>query len=368
MDNIATRLAERLGISTRAAAGEPITVAESAAVPPARSSSREDARALDSIYRALFILETAARQLSLDVWRGDQLLPEIPSIVRQPSLSMTQRAFVAYNVQCLAQRGNAFWKLTRSERMDVVDIELLNPLEVFADLDSKSRRLIYSWRGRRLKADELIHLKLTHQPGEALGLGPVQACISTITGALDMRHYADAWIDRSGRPTGIFSTEQHLTADQAREYKNAANTAFTPGNGVAVLGGGLSYQPTLLAPKELQLLESQEANVVSMARIFGIPARLMLVSPTGGSQTYANLEQDELSFLRYTLMAYLGEIEDAFDQVTARGQTVRFNVDGLLRTDTKTRYEAHKIGIEAGFLSAAEARAIEGLPKLKENR
>lgn len=91
---------------------------------------------------------------------------------------------------------------------------------------------------------------------------------------------------------------------------------------------------------------------------------MLLASLDGGSDTYSNAEQENQQFIRQTLMGYLAEIEDAFTYLTARGQYVRFNVDGLLRSDTNSRYSAHEIGLRAGFLTINEARAIEGLPPL----
>ncbi|MBR1895497.1 MAG: phage portal protein, partial [Pyramidobacter sp.] len=41
--------------------------------------------------------------------------------------------------------------------------------------------------------------------------------------------------------------------------------------------------------------------------------------------------------------------------------TVKFNLEGLLRGDIKSRYEAYQIGINNGFLSPNEARAKEDL-------
>jgi hypothetical protein len=35
------------------------------------------------------------------------------------------------------------------------------------------------------------------------------------------------------------------------------------------------------------------------------------------------------------------------------------NVDALLRPDTKSRYEAHKIALDAGFLTLDEVRELE---------
>ena len=37
---------------------------------------------------------------------------------------------------------------------------------------------------------------------------------------------------------------------------------------------------------------------------------------------------------------------------------VKFNPDALLRTDTKTRYEAHKTALASHFLTIAEVRAL----------
>ena len=83
------------------------------------------------------------------------------------------------------------------------------------------------------------------------------------------------------------------------------------------------------------------------------------------SQTYSNVEQEWLGFTRFTLLSYLRKIEEALTEFTPRGQTVRFNIETLLRTDTRSRYEAHKIAIESGFLTVNEVREIEGLPPLE---
>jgi hypothetical protein len=45
---------------------------------------------------------------------------------------------------------------------------------------------------------------------------------------------------------------------------------------------------------------------------------------------------------------------------------VKANLDAVLRADTKTRYEAHAIGIGSGFLLHDEARDYEDLPPLPE--
>jgi hypothetical protein len=45
---------------------------------------------------------------------------------------------------------------------------------------------------------------------------------------------------------------------------------------------------------------------------------------------------------------------------------MKFAVDGLLRGDVKTRYEAYASGITNGFMTVADARALEDLPPLDD--
>lgn len=81
--------------------------------------------------------------------------------------------------------------------------------------------------------------------------------------------------------------------------------------------------------------------------------------------TYSNIEQDWIGFVRFTLTKYLRKIEEALTTFTPRGQTVRFQISALLRSDTLTRYQAHQIALSAGFMTLNEVRAIESLPPLE---
>lgn len=125
-----------------------------------------------------------------------------------------------------------------------------------------------------------------------------------------------------------------------------------------VLGAGFKYDALQIKPADLQFLETQQFNTTQIARLFGTPASLMLAVVEGNSQSYSNVEQDWIAFTRFTLMAYLREIEEALSSVIPYGNTVRFNVDALHRSDTLTRYQAHQVGIDAGFLTIPEVRAM----------
>lgn len=326
-----------------------------------RRDAGEDPRVLDSVYRALAILEGSISQLTLDRYSRTLGRPRGSAtgmIQRILPPGQTLPGFLGEITQSLAQTGNAWLRTPRDGAPGPVRV--LDPSRCSARIDVATgvKTITYD----TLTVSDVRQLQLTHVPGEPLGQGPIQAWADGLRGAIDAHQYAAQWTKRGGRPTGILTTDQTLSADMAKEWKTAANATMTPEGGVAVLGSGLTYKQCYLTPAELQLLDVRKVNVISVARIFGIPARLMLTSGDGDSKTYANMEQESILFVRHTLMPYMREIEAALSELLP--DDVRFNVDGFLRPDTTTRYAAHKVAIEAGFLTIDEVRAIEGLNPL----
>lgn len=332
----------------------------SGVMPPARSDvatlTDSTAIGLVEVYRAVQIISTAVKQLTLDSWRGDEPVSPKPSAIRKPDASSTLPIFLEQTANSLAITGNAYWRIERDDR-GVRNLTVLNAYDCFPNEDGT-----LGWAGRTkpLQPSEFRHLALMRRPGFHKGLGPIQAARATLQGALDLQNYASEWFHSGDVPSGVLTSDQHLSPDQAKNYKDAWEQRDA--HSVAVLGAGLAYSPVLLSPEDAQFIASQQFTTTAIARLFGIPAHLMLAAVEGSSMTYSNVAQADLTFVRWTLMTYLREIEDAFTEVTPAGQTVRFNVDAILRPDTVTRYTAHTMG--KGFMTLNEIRAIEGLPPL----
>lgn len=341
-------------------------------IPPARSSlavtSPSEALTLDSVYRCVTVIQTAAKQLTIDAWRGDDRLEgtAMPSIITRPSADLTQMDLIAETVASLAARGNAYWLIARDRDGQATGARVLDPLSCTPVLEPNTGERTVQWRGRTWTADKLRHLRLLRVPGDAEGLGPIQACATTLAGARDMGRYASQWVSGSGVPTGVLSTTANITSAQADEAKSRWNDSNGPGQGVAVLGNGLSYSPLALKPSEVQFLESRAFDVLSVGRMFGVPAHMLLASIQGSSMTYQNVADASLDFIRWTVMSYLREIEDALTAILPRGTTARFNLDALLRADAATRMSTHATAIAAGIYDPAWARRIEGIDETPE--
>jgi HK97 family phage portal protein len=338
-------------------------------IPPPRSATSgvttNDALSLASVYRSVSIISTAMKQLGIHVYRDDAEVTPTPLLIRQPDIKMTRETWMEQTINSMALAGNAYWLIGRNGRGETVNLEVLNPFDVMIQTDDYGTALYYTYRGTlRYELNEIQHLAMMRVPGNVYGLGPIQAAQKELLNARDTRDYASVWFTDSGIPNGVLKSDQMLSPDQAAAAKDAWNTTAGAKNGVAVLGNGLNYQPMYLSPRDAMFIEAQAWNVQQVARLFGIPANMLMASVDGNSMTYTNMEQEQMAFVRYTLSQYIVEIESALTYVTTRGTMVKINVDSILRSDTLTRYQAHKLAIESGWMTVDEVRAIEDMPTI----
>ncbi|MBS5978049.1 MAG: phage portal protein [Actinomyces urogenitalis] len=360
----AQRLARLLLRSADAAQPSP------AVLPPRREAATvttpRQALTLDSVYRCVSVIQTAAKQLSLDVWRRDAggrsiRLDDAPPVIARPDADTSTTDLIAETVASLALRGNAYWLIAHERDGRPSGVRVLDPMACTPVLELRTGARTVQWDGRTWAPEDLRHLRLVRVPGAAEGLGPIQACARALTGAADMSTYAADYLQASGVPTGLLTSDQDINAAQAEEAKRRWMTSNGPDQGIAVLGKGLTFHALSLKPSEVQFLESRAFDVLAVGRMFGVPAHMLLASVNGSSMTYQNVTDASLDFVRWTVMGYLREIEEALTAVLPRGTTARFNLDALLRADAATRMTTHEVAIRAGVYDSAEARRIEGL-------
>ena len=339
----------------------------SSIVPPPRSATSGvttgDALSMASVYRAISILSTAIKQVGVHIYRDDEKLESTPLWIKQPDDKITRAEFMARTVNSIALAGNCFWLVSRNGRGETVKLEVLNPFDMLIQSDDYGNLLGYTYRGTiEYSIADIQHLKALTVPGNLYGLGPIQSCQPELAAIKDTRDYASTWFDKSGVPSGILKSDQMLSPDAAKAAKDSWNALGA--GGLVVLGNGLTYMPTYMNPRDSQFLENQAFGVQQIARLFGIPANMMLASVDGNSMTYTNIEQEQIAFTRYTLSQYYVEIEQNLSALLPRGTEARLNIDALLRADSLTRYQAHQISLAAGFKTIDEVRRDEKLPPL----
>ncbi|QRY40853.1 phage portal protein [Microbacterium hominis] len=316
-----------------------------------------------SVFRAVQVISTSCQQLSFDAYRGDEEITPKPQLLRRPDPTESLGAFVEKTALSLVLNGNAFWRVVRDNQGRVVVLRVLNPSDVTITKDADGAASGYLYKDRSFSLDEIQHLSHLRVPGDPRGRGPIQAAQAELRGALDARDYSANWFQESGVPTGLLSNKgtplpDPMLADSKSKWIESQGGQRGP----AVLNGDWSWTPVYLSPEDAQWIAVRQFDTTAIARLFGIPAALMLAAVEGSSMTYSNISQAWVEFYRFTLIRYVQEIEDAFSAVLPRGTEVKANVEALLRPDSVTRYQQHALALQAGFLSINEVRAIEGLP------
>lgn len=349
--------------------GAPVEQRAAQPTIPTRSDAvvtADTALTLTAVYRAVQIIATPISKMPIKTYRfatGVELRIDNPVLINKPDINSNRRDFLFQTVVSLALEGNAFWWKNYGSNGQVNNLTLLpaNAVSVSYknNLDVRSG-IEYSYLGKTYTAREIEHLKLFSKTGNLRGISPIEAARPDISAALDLRNYAKNWFSSAGVPTGILKTNQTINAEQADTITNTWHNK-QQNRQIAVIGNGFDYQQIALSPRDALFTDIQEQATIAIARLFGIPARLLLTTVPGGSDTYTNLQDENQIFYRHTLMGYSDAITDAFSNCLPRGTRIEFDFEHLFKSDVAARYDYYSTAIAAGILTAEEVREKEGL-------
>jgi len=113
---------------------------------------------------------------------------------------------------------------------------------------------------------------------------------------------------------------------------------------------------------DADLTAQQTWYLQEVCRVFRVPPPLV---QDWSRSTYTNSEQADLWFAKHTILPIAVNTERVLDRVFANRNEpdyyVRFELDGLMRGDFKTRSEGYAALINAGVMVRNEARELEDM-------
>jgi HK97 family phage portal protein len=237
---------------------------------------------------------------------------------------------------------------------------VLNPKDVTIESDR------YLVNNTEVGADELLVIRGRVWPGRYRGHGVWDQFAAEIGLGTSIREYAANMLGR-GIPAGYLKvTAPDLEQTEADNLKRRWWEAHGgPDRRIAVLNATTEFHPLQIDPQALQLAELLRLSAWEIALIYGIPPYKLGIS-MGSNNTYANVESQSIDYVQDSLLPWARRAEAAFDAVLPWGTTLKLNLDGLRRADTKTRFDAYAVGLSNGFLTVDEVRRSEDLPPLNE--
>jgi HK97 family phage portal protein len=130
-----------------------------------------------------------------------------------------------------------------------------------------------------------------------------------------------------------------------------------------VLGDGARFAPISVAPADAAFIDAQKLTVAAVCRLYGVPPEMM-GGETAGHEAYTSPEQRSTDMLVWCVRPWLYRIERAVSALLPSTQRAKFNAGALVRATLLDRYQAHKLGIEAGWLLRSEVRELEDRPPI----
>lgn len=257
-------------------------------------------------------------------------------------------------------RGNVYGKQILGPDAYPTQIVLYHPDTVDGWRDLYTGQVHWYVEGRDLGASGVWHRRAYPMPGNLLGMSPIGLHMTTIGQGMAAARFGYQFFADGAMPTGMLrNTEVAIDKRVADVAKARWMAAMHGSREVAVMGKGWEYQAIQVAPEESQFLETQKYTAAECARIYGPGVPEILGYETGGSMTYANVDQRSLHLLIYSLDPWLTGLERMFTAMLPQPQFVKFNRAALLRMTTDQRYAAYQTASLIGLQTPNEQRAME---------
>lgn len=222
--------------------------------------------------------------------------------------------------------------------------------------------------GNQYKLDslELLHFKGFTANGLA-GLSPIDTLRSSIENAKSASLFLNNSYKNGMQTKGViqYVGELNQAAENTfREQFERMSNGLKNANKVSLLPIGYQYQPIALSMVDSQFLENARMTIRQLTAAYGI--KLHQVNDLEKA-SYASTSEANREFYTDTLLGILTMYEQEIvyklftTEEIKEGYYFKFNADVILRGDVKTRYEAYRTGMQAGFITANEVRSLEEL-------
>ncbi|EJT5938943.1 phage portal protein [Clostridium perfringens] len=275
-------------------------------------------------------------------------------------------------------RGNAYAYIERNKKGQVTGIYPIDSDNVTKVIDdnnflsslSKVWYIVIDNKGikHKLYSDEILHFIGDITLDGLIGISPLEYLKCTVENGRATQEFVNKFFKNGLSTKGVIQYVGDLDEKAKRTFRKefeSMSNGLENAHSVSLLPLGYQFQPLSLSMADAQFLENSKLTKREIAAAFGMKSYHLNDLERA---TFNNLTEQQKDFyittLQPSLTNYEQEMQDKlFSQYeTLKDIRVEFNVDTILRSDIKTRYESYRIGIQSGFLSPNEVRKKENLP------
>lgn len=286
----------------------------------------------------------------------------------EPNEYMTRFTFMQSLVISMLTKGNAFAYIER-DNTGVAKALYYVPADDVTIYKNPRTRIIEYYRINStafvVEPNDMIHL-LNFSIDGIEGVSTLSYAGNTL--GLTRNSERQALKSFSDNVSEVLSTENpHLTKEQREQIrKEWYDNMSEGGSGLAILGGGLSYNKISINAKDAQLLESRAFNVPEICRFFRVsPVKVGDLTKS----SYSTVEATNIAYLSDTLSPYLEKIELEFrrkiyPKEKKKRIKIEFDPSALLRADSTAMAQLYSSLFPLGAITTNELRDKLNLPPI----
>lgn len=305
-----------------------------------------------------------------------EVLPKHPvaMLLKWPNDWQDSNQFWLDATSQLVRYGNFFAHKSRGSTGPVRALYPLKPTCVSIDQDSDwSVTYRYSTVGGAsfvVSPDKVLHAR---GPARDMlkGDSPVMDISEAIALEIQAERMGAAVFGNTAQPGVIFkfsdASQGYRTDEERQRFVESFQALYGGAKRftAALLPKGIEVADTAAIDNEkAQYTDTRQYQRTVIAAAFGVPPHMVGDLAKG---TFNNVEQQTLDFVINVVLPYCRQFEAAMERSLltaedrARGVIIRFNLEGILRGDFKTRQDGLNIQRQAGVISANDWREKENM-------
>ncbi len=293
---------------------------------------------------------------------------------KRPNKWQTPSQFKQYIEVCRCLWGNAFIKIVFDRYGEIIALEPLDPSKVFMIKQYKTNDYLYQYNGNNgfevFTEEEIIHIPYISMNGKE-GKAPLEVARENAGNLQAITKFEGGFYKNNAMLTGILETPSQLNEEAKKkiksEWRNLYSGSSNAGD-IAILDVGFKFNPISIPIKDMEFIASRKMNKTEIATIFDVP--LYMLNEFENAK-FNNVEQQNIRYLNDVLQPTITLIEEElnyklFTISESKKYYVKFNLNSMLRADSKTRAEYYKSMIETGVMSINTVCSLEDLDNIGE--
>lgn len=295
-----------------------------------------------------------------------------PMLRRQANPEMTAFELEELLTSHCAGWGNAYAEIVVDGAGRVAELWPLRPDRMVVRRHNGLLEYLYTWPNGRQEVFPAwrVHHRRALGGDGIVGYSPLRLAMLAVALGMATEEFGARFFANGARP-GLIVTHPGALKDQAWERLKDSWKEESQGvanaHRVKILEEGMKVEQIGVPPEEAQFLQTRTFQAQEIARIFRVPPHKIGLLENA---TFSNIEHQAIEFVTDTLRPWLIRFEqaiwrDMLSQTDQESIYVEYLVDGLLRGDLASRYNAYAIGRQWGWLSVNDIRRLENMDPVK---